>query len=89
MRIRKREIINLPVYSESGQHLGRVVDFEFDSASHIILIYYVRSKDIIKELLQKELLVSKDQVLSIDQEKMVVEDNTILITEKKKVALAS
>ena len=84
MYLNKKDIINLEVYTQSDQYLGRIVDFEFDPPSQTIVKYYIKSRDIIKELLQKELLVAKDQVISISKEKMIVEDSIIEEKEKKK-----
>ena len=85
MNLRKKELINLAVYTQLGQYLGKVVDFELESSSQTIIKYYVRSKDIIKELLNKELLISKDQVITISEKKMIVEDGVILQKEKKQI----
>jgi len=82
MNLRNSQLINLPVFTESGQKLGRVVDFELDSQRQIIVKYYVSGQNIIKELIGQDLLISSDQVISIDQEKMVVEDSAV--EEKKR-----
>ncbi len=85
MKLRKKELIHLPVYTESGQHLGRVIDFELDSATHTIERYCVGSRDVIKELLQETLLVSAEQVVSISDEKMIVEDTVVPLQHEKEV----
>lgn len=83
MNLKKQEIINLSVYTQSNQHLGKVIDFEFETSSQSIVKYYIRSKDIIKDLLTPELIISSDQVISISKVKMVVEDNVVTIKEQK------
>lgn len=77
MNLKKNELINLPVLTKSGQALGRVSDFEIDPLSQKILKYYVKSNNLIKELLVQELVVAAEQVISITKEKMVVEDNLV------------
>ncbi|MBU0597926.1 PRC-barrel domain-containing protein [Patescibacteria group bacterium] len=79
MRLNKEQLIGLPVYTQSRQYLGKVVDFDFDTALQFITHYHVKSKDIIKGLLKQELLISKEQVVAISSEEMLVIDS--LITE--------
>lgn len=86
INLQKNELIGLPVYTQSGQYLGKVSDFELEATSQTIVRYHIRSKDIIKELLQKELLISKEQVVSLSSQKMIVEDNVIREEETKKAA---
>lgn len=87
MNLRKEQLIGLPVYTQSGQHLGKVADFEFDSSAHLIRCYFVKSRDIIKGLLQNELSISREQVISISEEKMIVEDSIVSEAEIKKEAM--
>lgn len=87
MMLNKGQLIGLPVYTLSGQHLGRVVDFELDASSHIIKKYIVKSGGLIKEFLQKELIINREQVISISDERMVVDDSLIMETELKKTPI--
>jgi sporulation protein YlmC with PRC-barrel domain len=93
--ITKNDLIDLPAYTESGEYLGRVVDFELEPATHAIVRYHVRSRDSIKDLLKaRELVVASTQVISLSNEKMVVDDGVILspaIEEQvaKKAAMAT
>jgi sporulation protein YlmC with PRC-barrel domain len=84
MSLKKNDLLNLPVYTQSGQHLGRICDFEFDPVAQAVVKYYVRSTGLIKELLHKELLINREQVVSISPEKMVVDDGVIPAGEAKK-----
>jgi sporulation protein YlmC with PRC-barrel domain len=83
MNLRKNQLINLPVYTQSGQKLGRVVDFELNCELQEVIKYYVRGENIIKELIEKELIITAEQVISIDDKKMIVED--LVIKEKEAV----
>lgn len=87
MNLKRNDLIGLPVYTQSNQHLGKVSDFELESSSQLVVKYYIKSRDIIKELLEKELIISKEQVVFISKEKMVVEDNVVPEKEVKKAAL--
>ncbi|MFZ6036618.1 MAG: PRC-barrel domain-containing protein [Patescibacteria group bacterium] len=87
-RLQKKQLLDLPVYTKSGQHLGRVIDFTFDAASQTIIQYTVGSSDILKKILnQQELIVGAHQVLNITTKKMTVDDTTtgIPVTSPKPV----
>lgn len=68
-------LLKLPVETKSGAPLGRVAGFEFDAEGQAILRYRVRPRGLAAGMLKKPLLVAREQVLSIDAEKMVVDDN--------------
>lgn len=77
MIIKWQNLINLPVETESGNSLGHVSGVDVDIESHSIKNYRVKSKGIIKGLLNDELLISPAQVISIDRDKMVVYDSAV------------
>ena len=87
MNLTKKILIGLPAFTQSGQHLGRVSDFEFDPVHHLIVRYHLKAGDIIKDLLQSELIVSREQVVSITAQKMTVEDAILAETEAQKEVL--
>jgi uncharacterized protein YrrD len=68
---------NLRVETKSGQNLGLLTGFDLDNETHEIKTYRVRSKGLIKGLLKDELLISREQVISISAERMVVYDAVI------------
>ncbi len=70
------ELSNLPVYTQSGEHLGKVASFDFDVDMHIIEHYYIKT-GLIKGLGNEQLVVHQSQVISVSKEKMVVEDNIV------------
>lgn len=69
----QEKIIGLPVYTQSGIFLGKIVAFEKNDSGQIIK-YFVKSKNPIKNLLQGNLEINSSQVISIDNKKMIVED---------------
>ena len=77
MTLRKSKLINLPVYTNSGEHLGKVSDFEFDPSSQAIVRYYVRGGTLLREFVRRELIISREQVVMITEEKMVVVDSIV------------
>jgi uncharacterized protein YrrD len=84
-------LINLSVETESGNALGAVSGVDIETEAHAIKSYRVKSKGIIKGLLNDELLISSTQVISIDKDKMVVDDNAVrekILNAKKIVQVA-
>jgi len=79
-----KTLLRLPVETKSGAALGRVAGFEFDADSHAVLRYRVRPKGLAAGMLKKPLLVAREQVLSIDAEKMIVDDNVEKAMELEK-----
>ncbi len=77
MYLNNDKLIGLPVFTQSEQNLGRVDGFEIDSSTHTVSKYFVKSSGLIEGLFKDKLLVDKSQVVSLDKEKMVVEDNII------------
>ncbi len=69
-----QRLLKLPVQTKSGTPLGRVDGFDFDIETQVVLRWHVRPKGLAARVLKKPLLISREQVLSIDEEKMVVDD---------------
>ena len=69
-----KTLLRLPVETKGGAALGRVSGFEFDAGTQAILRYSVRPKGLAARMIEKPLVVAREQVLSIDAEKMVVDD---------------
>lgn len=67
---------NLPVFTQSGLRLGQVSDLEIDTDSQSILRYIVQRGRLVGRF-QEPLLIHRRQVVSISQEKMMVEDAVI------------
>lgn len=75
--MKAKELINLPVETKSGHKIGRLADFEVDDINQKITTYFVKSHNPIKGLFKDELIISNSQVISLDKEKMIVDDNAI------------
>ncbi|MDA2936556.1 PRC-barrel domain-containing protein [Patescibacteria group bacterium AH-259-L05] len=69
-----KQLLNLDVYTQSGQYVGKIVDLEIDADTGHIITYIVKSSNVIKNLFQEKLLINQNQVISISSEKMMVED---------------
>lgn len=86
MLINYKNLIGLPVLTKSGLLLGKIKSFEIERETQTIFQYVVKSRSLISKLLSEEIgeiLINRDQVLSIDEEKMIVED--ILVKESGRV----
>ncbi|MBU1131486.1 PRC-barrel domain-containing protein [Patescibacteria group bacterium] len=77
MNLSTRQLKNLPVYSKNDDCLGKIKEIEIDSNSHNITKYIIKSSQITERLAGAELIISPSQVVSIDNQKMIVEDNII------------
>ena len=74
MQLSHKQLIHLSVETESGTRLGSIVEVVLDSEQHVVVRYVVRSGPLPRPL-AAELLVAPAQVVSLSNEKMVVEDN--------------
>ena len=80
MQISAKKLLHLPVFTNSGDELGKISDYSINIDTQEVEKYYVRSSHIIEEIFTKELIISKKQIVSIADEKMIVED---LVGEEK------
>lgn len=74
------KIKNNEVKTQSGDTLGKVRDFEIDLTYNILSKIFV-SGGILKDLIRGELIISKNQIISISQKMIIVKD--IIIRSKK------
>ncbi|OGY44534.1 MAG: hypothetical protein A2729_01750 [Candidatus Buchananbacteria bacterium RIFCSPHIGHO2_01_FULL_39_14] len=90
MLISSSDLINLPVYTSNGRHLGRIASFDLNIDGQTIENYYVKT-GLIKGLWHEQLMINHRQVISISKEKMVVEDMVLKESEAefKPVRLAT
>lgn len=80
MKLTNRQIIGLPVVSQSDQSVGHIIGFECNSENHLILNYLVSASPLVTRLLHlpgKELVIAVGQVVSLDAERMVVVDSSV------------
>jgi sporulation protein YlmC with PRC-barrel domain len=77
----------LCAFTKSGIDLGKVVLIEVDPATGRITSFFISSSHVIPRLLEAELIVSWNQVIDWDQEKIIVADAAVP-AEAKNIALA-
>jgi len=79
MQLRDDDLIGIRVEGTSGRRVGRLVGFVIDSESGIVIQYRVRPPGFLAGMVPgiRELLVSRDQVVSIDMKRMLVQDGAV------------
>ena len=77
MNLREKQLIGLPVRTKSGDNLGKVYDFIFDSETGVVIKYLVRDILMVKNILGNGLVIDKNQVIEINEKEMIVEDAAI------------
>lgn len=75
MLILSKKLFDLPVYTKGGQLLGEVDDIEIETDGQLVVNYQVGSKSMLKNLLGNKLIINREQIVSISEEKIVVDDN--------------
>lgn len=72
-----RDLLRLPVTTESGEFLGRVSDVELELESASVRAYLV-SPSFVKGLFTSEqYMITPSQVISISADKMIVKDGVV------------
>lgn len=66
--------LRLPVHTESGHFLGSVVDVSIDPGSHLVTVFHVKPSRLVPDVVWSPLLIHRDQVISLDEKGLVVED---------------
>jgi sporulation protein YlmC with PRC-barrel domain len=80
----EKTLMKLPVYTKSGIHLGKLIGFEFEADAQTIVRYRARPKGISARIVGGFLLIAREQVISISEERMTVEDNVEKAVELEK-----
>lgn len=73
MLIKHKQLIGLLVETQSGEKLGRVDGFNLEVDSHLVYQYLVKPAGLSK-IFSHELIINRAQVISLSEEKMVVDD---------------
>lgn len=71
------EVLHLPVRTKSGQALGIVTDVSIDPATQGVMSYTVRAHRLLPAAIARELVIARHQVITIDDQGMVVDDTTL------------
>lgn len=76
MKVEPKKVIGLPAYTQSEKYLGKVIEIEKELLSDEVTLFYVQAHSLITKLLKGTdvLIIPEEQVVSIDQDKMIVKD---------------
>lgn len=76
MRLRDDELLGLRVETSTGRYVGRLVGFVVDTETGFIAQYRVRPRGVIAACFpgMRELLIARDQVVSMDARRMIIHD---------------
>lgn len=88
MLINQKQLKRVAVETQSGQFLGYVTDFELETDSGVVEKYYVKGKMPLAGFFETSLLINKTQIISFDENKMIVEDAVVKVKPGVKVKLA-
>lgn len=91
--MRDDQVRGLPAFTESGERVGTVHGFVLDVGTQEVVQYVIARARTIRSPFGRELLVSRTQVVSLDEEKLVIEDGGVevaeLLAETAKEAVAA
>ena len=83
-RATDKQLKGIPAVTQSGQKVGKLAGWVFDVDTHAVVQYVVTRSRSLSHLLPGELLVSPRQVVSIDEDMMVLEDDAVPALAKAK-----
>lgn len=72
-----RDLLRLPVLTESGTSLGRISDVEIEPETATVRAYLVSPKFVKGLFSSEQYLITPHQVVSLTAEKMIVRDGVI------------
>lgn len=72
-----RDLLRLPVTTESGEFLGRISDVELELESATIRAYLVAPSFVKGLFTSEQCMITPNQVLSISADKMIVKDGVV------------
>jgi len=75
MLINTQKLINLPVITKSGHHIGTVVDININTDYQNIVSYIVRPTTLIQGLFKGNLTIDRGQIIDITTKNIIVYDN--------------
>ena len=79
MRLLDKDLRGLPVITKKGDKVGKIAGISVDPEQHVIAHYVVSRSRSLSSMLPGELLIHPTQVLSLDDQMMVVHDSAIAV----------
>lgn len=72
-----KELRGIPVYTKSGDKLGKIAGIIVDAEHHEVREYAVSKSRLLSALLPDDLLIHRSQVLELTAERMTVDDAAV------------
>lgn len=82
MTLTSKQIVNLPVFTESGIKVGKVSFLELNEKEHVVEKYVIKTSSLM-QLMPAVILVSPKQIIEINSKKVIVEENIIKLLKKR------
>ncbi len=76
------------VYEKSGKKIGRVTNFSFDPGSYTVQQLYIK-ESLLKSLTSTSNIVRRSQIISIDNQKIIVDSPTVTAHDEQVSEAAS
>ena len=89
MFLSQDQLIGLKVITKSGQIIGKLKDFEFDTDNFKIARYIVSSSDLVKKITSQDLIINSNQIIEINGKAIIVDDNTLTEGEAAKYPVSA
>jgi sporulation protein YlmC with PRC-barrel domain len=80
---------NLPVYTISGRHIGKVIDVEIDSTTQGVVNYHVVAATPLPGLWHGRLVIHRTQVVSVSEEQLTVQETAQPLKETAPASLVA
>jgi len=80
-------LIGTPVETISQDKLGKVKSFSFDLLNNNIYKIFVQPKGVLKFLLKTQLVISREEIVEVKKDKLVVRDAVSRLAVRSKVVL--
>lgn len=77
MVINSKQILHAPVRTRSGTAVGKVASIDFDADTGHFTTLHVRVAGVVSGLLDKETLVGWQQIVSMSETEVIVEDTSV------------
>jgi sporulation protein YlmC with PRC-barrel domain len=74
MKISFEDLIGLKIENESGVFLGTLQNIVIDISSQSILEYHVRPSSLVKSITKDYLIITRGQIIEINNKKIIVRD---------------
>lgn len=75
--LRDKEIRGLPVFTRSGERVGKIAAIVIDADRHEVEQYAVSKSRLFAALLPDDLLVHRSQVVELTPEKLIIDDAVV------------